>query len=148
MVHLQNFWTSGFNCKSILSFFEMSKMNQRWVSVSPQCGYTGCTIWQLFPAWIESFRIIYTLDFVYCRAHPYSDSEECIVVVVHNHYSVDAAGCVKTRHCVSFFMVVVLSPTTKGPSSIKQNITTYSHEVLALFVHSLAALKREIRYFF
>ena len=40
--------------------------------------------------------------FVYCRAHPYSDSEECIVVVVHNHYSVDAAGCVKTRHCVSF----------------------------------------------
>ena len=60
----------------------------------------------------------------------------------------DAAGCVKTRHCVSFFMAVVLSPTTKGPSSIKQNITTYSHEVLALFVHSLAALKREIRKFF
>ena len=46
------------------------------------------------------------------------------------------------------FFMVVLSPTTKGPSSIKQNITTYSHEVLALFVHSLAALKREIRIFF
>ena len=45
------------------------------------------------------------------------------------------------------FFMVVLSPTTKGPSSIKQNITTYSHEVLALFVHSLAALKREIRKF-
>ena len=46
------------------------------------------------------------------------------------------------------FFMVVLSPTTKGPSSIKQNITTYSHEVLALFVHSLTALKREIRKFF
>ena len=51
-----------------------------------------------------------------------------------------------TLLCV--FFMVVLSPTTKGPSSIKQNITTYSHEVLALFVHSLTALKREIRIFF
>ena len=39
------------------------------------------------------------------------------------------------------FFMVVLSPTTKGPS-ITQNITTYSHGVVALFVHSLTALKR------